>query len=209
MADIPDPKQRILRTAADLFARRGYGVVGVREIAREADVNISMISYYFNGKMGILKTIIEQFFDDYLEVIRSVYNPTLPPEALLKQLVQHIIAFLRANRDEALVMFSQLPIDEPEITELKISRVRKLVTSMQGFLRQLGVDPETRRLHVAIIGPAFIGTLFSTFLLAPIAKGVFKVEYDDAFYEHYVDVITAYVLGGINRVQNLINESED
>ena len=44
MQDTQDPKQRIMRTAADLFATRGYGVVGVREIAREANVKPRQLS---------------------------------------------------------------------------------------------------------------------------------------------------------------------
>ena len=74
-----DPRDRILGTATELFARKGYGLVGVREIARQADVNISMISYYFNGKMGILSAIINHFFDDYIAVLKTSFDPQEPP----------------------------------------------------------------------------------------------------------------------------------
>ena len=36
-------KQRILDIAIVLFAQKGYSAVGVREIAKEANVNVSMI----------------------------------------------------------------------------------------------------------------------------------------------------------------------
>jgi len=57
-----DPKLRIIDVATELFAQKGYAAVGVREIAKDAEVNISMISYYFGGKVGLLKYIIEEFF---------------------------------------------------------------------------------------------------------------------------------------------------
>ena len=106
-------------------------------------------------------------------------------------------------------MFSQLHIDEPEIQELKVEKVKMLFTFMQDMMRHLGVIQGQRRKHVAIFGPAFFSTLFSTFLLQPVAKGVFKVEYDDKFYDNYVNLISEYVLNGINGVRHYIHESEE
>ena len=58
-------KQRIFDTSVSLFARKGYAGVGIREIAKKAGVNISMINYYYEGKVGILKEIINQCYDKY------------------------------------------------------------------------------------------------------------------------------------------------
>ena len=67
-----EPKQRIMDAAISLFAQKGYAGVGVREIASKADVNIAMISYYFEGKLGILKAIIEEFFSHYSEILSDI-----------------------------------------------------------------------------------------------------------------------------------------
>ena len=65
-------KDRILNTSLHLFSHRGYAAVGVREIANQANVNISMISYYFGGKMGILLALIDAFHDAYALFITSL-----------------------------------------------------------------------------------------------------------------------------------------
>ena len=72
-----NPKQRILETATSLFAQKGYTAVGVREIAKNADVNISMISYYFNGKAGILEVILEEFSNRYFDALSIVDDESL------------------------------------------------------------------------------------------------------------------------------------
>ena len=36
----PDAKERIMRAAIRLFAAKGYSGTGLRELAREADVNL-------------------------------------------------------------------------------------------------------------------------------------------------------------------------
>jgi len=53
---------KILKVAEELFAKKGYEAVSVREIAKLADVNVSMVSYYFGGKEGLYKAIIESHF---------------------------------------------------------------------------------------------------------------------------------------------------
>ena len=208
MVEKQEPRQRIMDAAAALFARKGYGVVGVREVAREANVNISMISYYFEGKIGILRSFIDNFFTGFLELLKASYDPDLQPQESIQLIIGRLIAFMKQNKDEALVMFSQLPIDEPEIKELKAEKVRQLFDFMSGLIRQFGVEPEQSRQQVAILGPAFISALFSGFLFEPIARGVFKVEYDEAFYQNYVDILTAFLLGGIEGAQK-INRKED
>ena len=40
------------------------------------------------------------------------------------------------------------------------------------------------------------------------AKGVFNVEYNETFYDEYVNLISLYVLDGINGVQRYMNERE-
>jgi TetR/AcrR family transcriptional regulator len=65
--DNPDklnPRDRLLRVATGLFAARGFNGVSVRDIAGNAGVNISMISYHFGGKEGL-----------YAEVLREQFKP--------------------------------------------------------------------------------------------------------------------------------------
>ena len=52
-------KEKILSTATKLFSQKGFDGVGVREICKEADVNVCMISYYFGGKKELYQAIID------------------------------------------------------------------------------------------------------------------------------------------------------
>jgi len=48
---------RILRTAEQLFAARGFNEVSVRDLAAAAGVNIASIGYYFGGKDALLSEV--------------------------------------------------------------------------------------------------------------------------------------------------------
>lgn len=56
-----DTKERLLKAAKDLFVRKGFSGVSIREIAREADANSALISYYFGDKEGLFKGVLESF----------------------------------------------------------------------------------------------------------------------------------------------------
>lgn len=54
-----EKQQEILNAAERLFEEKGFDGTSVRDIAKEADVNIAMISYYFGSKDKLLETLFD------------------------------------------------------------------------------------------------------------------------------------------------------
>jgi AcrR family transcriptional regulator len=52
-------KEKIMEVAEQLFAEKGYDATSVREIVKAADINISMISYYFSSKRGLFEELVK------------------------------------------------------------------------------------------------------------------------------------------------------
>lgn len=52
-----DKQLQILEVAVNLFAEQGFDGTSVRDIAKAADVNIAMISYYFGSKEKLMEAI--------------------------------------------------------------------------------------------------------------------------------------------------------
>lgn len=57
-----------MEVAEKLFAKNGFSGTSVREIAKRAEVNIAMISYYFESKEKLLEAIFH-YRGDYLNVM--------------------------------------------------------------------------------------------------------------------------------------------
>jgi AcrR family transcriptional regulator len=191
-----DPKNRILDAAISLFAQKGFAAVGVREIAAEAGVNIAMISYYFEGKVGILKEILEEFFRRYFLVFEGVDDKSKSPEDCVRRLIHKMVQFVRENTELAMVSYNEIPLDLPEITELKANRITAMIQNISGLVLRMGLDPKDSFL-IAVVGPSLISTIFTNFRFRPVMKQVFPFEFDDAYYERYAETISTLFLRGI------------
>ena len=69
-----DSKNKLLRTAFELFALRGLDGVSTREIVRKAGVNIHAISYYFGGKEGLYEAVVDYVIDFMNEEGKTVFH---------------------------------------------------------------------------------------------------------------------------------------
>lgn len=54
-----DTRSKLIEVATQLFATKGYAAVSIRELTVAAQVNVSAISYYFNGKEGLYQAVLE------------------------------------------------------------------------------------------------------------------------------------------------------
>lgn len=192
-----DPKRRILESAISLFAQKGFAAIGVREIAAEAGVNIAMISYYFDGKVGILKEILEEFFGRYMKVFEGIEDESKTPEDCVRGLIRNIVKFVRENTELAMVSYNELPLEIPEIAKLKADWIISIIQRISGLVQRMGFDPSASMYLISVVGPGLISTIFTNFRLSPVLKQVFPFKIDDAYYERYADTIATLFLRGI------------
>ncbi|HUF18870.1 MAG TPA: TetR/AcrR family transcriptional regulator [Thermoanaerobaculia bacterium] len=101
-------RERILRAAVEVFARRGYFNAKVAEIARVAGVADGTIYLYFQGKEDLLITIFREHMKDYLKRLET----NLEGERTAVEQIRRIIAFhLDAlGRDRSLAVVFQVEL---------------------------------------------------------------------------------------------------
>lgn len=66
-------KEIIVKAAVSLFNSNGYDGTSIRDIAKEAKVNVANISYYFQGKQGLLEYCLTGFFEKYMAELEKGY----------------------------------------------------------------------------------------------------------------------------------------
>jgi len=163
MANDKDAKTHILDTSIMLFSDHGYKETSIREISRVAGVNVSMVSYYFGGKGGILENIIKNFIKALTLLLSQIEVTNLP--ATMNAL-KKFLEYLEDNRPQIKIIFSEMkkgsdyfiPVKE-KIVELE-NKLGKLVLRNNKSDNNLGI-PQKLKIMTDIILEMF----FSDYIL--------------------------------------------
>lgn len=83
-------KQRLLRTAVEEFAARGFDGAKVDRIAARAKVNKAMLYYHFHHKAGLYLAILREQFGALGEAAASARVPGLPADEQLCRFIDAI-----------------------------------------------------------------------------------------------------------------------
>lgn len=105
MNDMTNPKLRILETAEQLFAIKGFDGVTVREIAEQAHVNVAMINYYFRNKDGLYLGIVESYLEAISAELEKVLRQETDPRQRIKLFIKCYIEFLFPKSQTAHLFF--------------------------------------------------------------------------------------------------------
>ena len=69
----PNARERLLETATELFAKKGYAGTSVREIVDRAGVSKPVLYYYFKSKEGLFYAILEWAADVQQKILDEIF----------------------------------------------------------------------------------------------------------------------------------------
>jgi len=93
-------KELLLAAATKLFAAKGFDGAVLKEIAEASGVNISLVSYHFNGKDGLYRACLEQFGRERLSLAERILSPATTQEEVRVRLQMFIEQMLSCYVDE-------------------------------------------------------------------------------------------------------------
>ncbi|MES2769815.1 MAG: TetR family transcriptional regulator [Bdellovibrionota bacterium] len=113
----------LIRAAQALFAKLGFTGTSVKQIADDAGVNVSLVSYHFGGKEGLYKACLEtevsdmtDFFDKYIASFSSKEEYKLK----LKMFVEGVVAKHLEHGDVGCIIRRDIEMDpiDPHVLEV-------------------------------------------------------------------------------------------
>jgi len=81
-----DTKERLIKTAMDLFLGKGYGAVGTAEICAGAGVNKGTFYHFFPSKSALLIATIEHYSAEIADKFEQIAQTKAGPGCKLKAL---------------------------------------------------------------------------------------------------------------------------
>lgn len=84
---------KIIQVATNLFAHKGFEGASIRNICNEAQVNVSLISYYFGGKKELYKKVVDS-------IVKKVLDNMCP-----EKIESQIDLFKKSSKNEQIEIF--------------------------------------------------------------------------------------------------------
>lgn len=143
MRDLKNIEEKILDRALYLFGKNGSLNVPIRTIAKEAEVNVSAINYYFRSKDEMIKNVQKFYIQNTILAYSKLDNEELSDEEKLILCANEIMEYAlrypgvlvmqreaaKADEDEEI---SREIIDITESLNKKLDRVlKKVITTSE------------------------------------------------------------------------------
>ena len=157
-SDGEESRKRILETGLQLFAEHGYARTSTRQIAKQAQVNISAIAYYFGDKAGLYRAVFTESYGCVDNDIALFNDHGLTLEQALNGLFQGFIGPLKLGdiaklrvRLHMREMVEPTGIWEEEIENGIAPYHQALIVLLQKHLNINQVDDDLHRLALCIV----------------------------------------------------------
>ena len=120
-------KQKVVDAASFLFFQKGFHGTSVRDIARRASVNVSLISYYFNGKQGLLEYAVTNYFETYMKLLEEEleHNSSLTTIKKMKKVIEVIIKYRTEHFQLTSFIHRELSLDSTFVREMSVTYLAK------------------------------------------------------------------------------------
>lgn len=124
---INQSQQKVLDAASQLFFQKGFHGTSVRDIAEKADCNVSLISYYFKSKQGLLEYSVTHYYEAYLATIEETLERTKSKNSIeqLKMFVADVVQYKQEHYQFSCFIHRELSLDSVFVREMAVTYLAK------------------------------------------------------------------------------------
>ena len=126
----------VLRTAAALFATKGFAAASVSQLARRAGLSKPGIYYHIRDKEELLFTICVNAMTGLLEVVRAGVAASDDPAVQLRGLMKAHTTYHWRHPDTLATLFGQMGCLSPERRRPVVALEREYLDLVRGIIRE-------------------------------------------------------------------------
>lgn len=109
-------EEKIIQAARIVFTRNGYAATTVRDIAAEADINFSLVNYYFRSKEKLFDIIMKEGIRQLLSGMQKNLNDEhTTPEQKIDIVCVELLDMLMMHPDLPLFVMNGVANSSPDI----------------------------------------------------------------------------------------------
>jgi len=181
--DKADKRQKLLEVAESLFAKHGFEAVSVRQLAAEADVNLSMVSYYFGSKDGLFQEMIKSKFPQTRSVLEDLAQSDIHPwEKLTITIDMYVDKFFLGRAFHRVIMREMSLQQRPEHVNLIREHMARSQELIRGFIHEGQKKGLFKYVDVELTIATLFGTLSSAINQGALTCSMLKETNLEALY---------------------------
>lgn len=201
MTEFNSKQIEIINITEKLFAEKGFDGTSIREIAKAADINVAMVSYYFGSKEKLLEAIILYRVSAFGVMLENLQNESISPVEKVKKYIAFYIKRIYENKDIYQILHFEIVnqkrrSDFPFFSEIK----RKNLQLLENIIAE-GKDNDIfkPKCNTVLIPTLIIGTFSQFYNNKKFYQEMMNLK-DEAAFEHYIlndfiEEITNVILG--------------
>lgn len=151
--------QRILKTAAKIFAEKGFHHTSVRDISRATKMSLSGLYYYFTTKEELLFLIQERCFLTLLQRWEQPANSNLDIRARIRAFAENHLSFFLHNMPEMKVMAHEDESLTGEFNEKILVLKRRYVKVITDLIGELQAQENGKGVDLRVATFALFGMM--------------------------------------------------
>ncbi|MFQ3174005.1 MAG: AcrR family transcriptional regulator [Flavobacterium sp.] len=186
---------KILQVAETLFAEKGFDGTSIRNIAKEAKINIAMVSYYFGSKERLLESLILFRTKDLKLKIENLSVENLEPIEKINKLIEIYINRINCNKGIYRILHFEFSnekrdIDLQALNDLRTGNLKSLMTIIEEGQNK-GVF--RKDIIVPLIIPTILGTFFHFHMNKAYFKNLLQLSTDELYNSYIKTKLTKHI----------------
>jgi len=195
MTDLNEKQHQILQVAERLFAEKGFDGTSVRDIAREAKINIAMVSYYFGSKDKMLEALILWRTSDMRLQLQNLLELNVNPWEKLEKLIDLYIYRVRKNHCIYRIIHFELANTQRSIKIEEFNEVKRRNLEM---IRQIVEEGQKagefkKDIIVELLPTTVLGIYFQFYNTRLYYKGILNLNTDQDFEDYVENNLIPYI----------------
>lgn len=200
-SDQTSTELKIFEAAREVFQSKGLEGARMQEIADKAEINKSMLHYYYRSKEKLFEKVYQLSIIKLIPEIASLLNQELPLEEKLRNFCEKYLEIINANPDIPLFVVHEMNKNPSRLKTFIFNEISKKV---QPFLQQIREEREKGN-TVNLPPEQILANVMSMMIFPFIARPVMQIIFDmdenafDQFMEERRRLLPNYIVEMVMR----------
>ncbi|WZX99512.1 forespore capture DNA-binding protein RefZ [Bacillus sp. FSL W7-1360] len=190
-----DTRASIKEAAVRLFHKNGFHGTSVRDIAKEARVNVSLISYYFGGKRALFELLVTDFFEGYIATIeQSIHLDNNDAAAAIESVFWNVLQYQQSCHLLARMVHREMTLDSVLVREVMSTYLQKEKYFLERLLKKGMAEGHFKRQPLDLLIVQVRNMMILPFTSPQYLRELFQLLPSDAnFMLRYMKHVTVWL----------------